>query len=154
MGSFKGHALPGSFFLVAGLWWTGKHSLWHVTRRNKNLGSGRVASRASQRRLELIESSIVVFFSFVGKLNLNTFDIDMDSFPLMAQCKSAACAVHSRDFGRAVCWRAKTPVVQRRREALGRCNELATLHHVPLLWPGGDRLSDRSHHRCCSPGPG
>ncbi|TWW57526.1 transmembrane protein 45A [Takifugu rubripes] len=68
MGSFKGHALPGSFFLVAGLWWTGKHSLWHVTRRNKNLGSGRVASRASQRRLELIESSIVVFFSFVGIL--------------------------------------------------------------------------------------
>lgn len=87
MGSFKGHALPGSFFLVAGLWWSGKHSLWHVTRRNKNLSSGRVASRASQRRLELIESSIVVFFSFVGRLNLNKFDIDMDSFPLTTQCK-------------------------------------------------------------------
>lgn len=91
MGSFKGHALPGSFFLVAGLWWMGKHSLWHVTRRNKNLGSGRVASRASQRRLELIESSVVVFFSFVGRLTLNKFDIDMDSrlgsVVVTTQCK-------------------------------------------------------------------
>ncbi|XP_062251882.1 transmembrane protein 45A [Platichthys flesus] len=68
MGSFKGHALPGSFFLVAGLWWTAKYSLWHATRRNKNVGSTRLASRASQRRLEIIESSIVVFFSFFGML--------------------------------------------------------------------------------------
>ncbi|XP_042272996.1 transmembrane protein 45A [Thunnus albacares] len=68
MGSFKGHALPGSFFLVAGLWWTGKYSLWHATRRNKNIGSTRLASRASQRRLEIIESSVILFFSFVGML--------------------------------------------------------------------------------------
>ncbi|XP_073332884.1 transmembrane protein 45A [Pagrus major] len=68
MGSFKGHALPGSFFLVAGIWWTGKHSLWYATRRNKNIGSTRLASRASQRRLEIIESSVIVFFSFMGML--------------------------------------------------------------------------------------
>ncbi|XP_034439173.1 transmembrane protein 45A [Hippoglossus hippoglossus] len=68
MGSFKGHALPGSFFLVAGLWWTAKYSLWHATRRNKNVGSTRLASRASQRRLEIIESSVIVFFSFFGML--------------------------------------------------------------------------------------
>lgn len=67
MGSFKGHALPGSFFLVAGIWWTGKHSLWHATRRNKNIGSTRLASRTSQRRLEIIESCVVLFFSFVGR---------------------------------------------------------------------------------------
>ena len=66
MGSFKGHALPGSFFLVAGIWWTGKHSLWHATRRNKNIGSTRLASRASQRRLEIIENSVILFFSFFG----------------------------------------------------------------------------------------
>lgn len=70
MGSFKGHALPGSFFLVAGLWWTGKHSLWHVTRRNKNIGSSRLASRGLQHRLEMVESSVVVFFSLVGRLSL------------------------------------------------------------------------------------
>ncbi|XP_069006063.1 transmembrane protein 45A [Embiotoca jacksoni] len=68
MGSFKGHALPGSFFLVAGIWWTGKFSLWYATRRNKNIGSTRLASRASQRRLEIIESSVMLFFSFVGML--------------------------------------------------------------------------------------
>ncbi|CAJ1059884.1 transmembrane protein 45A [Xyrichtys novacula] len=68
MGSFKGHALPGSFFLVAGIWWTGKHCLWYATRRNKNIGSTRLSSRASQRRLEIIESSVVLFFSVVGML--------------------------------------------------------------------------------------
>ncbi|XP_047442139.1 transmembrane protein 45A [Mugil cephalus] len=68
MGSFKGHALPGSFFLVAGLWWTGKYSLWHATRRNKNIGSTRLSSRASQRRLEIIENSVVLFFSLFGML--------------------------------------------------------------------------------------
>ncbi|XP_068175499.1 transmembrane protein 45A [Antennarius striatus] len=68
MGSFKGHALPGSFFLVAGIWWTGKHSLWHTTRRNKNIGSSRLAGRALQRRLEILESSVIFFFSFVGIL--------------------------------------------------------------------------------------
>ncbi|XP_031695151.1 transmembrane protein 45A [Anarrhichthys ocellatus] len=68
MGSFKGHALPGSFFLVAGIWWTGKYSLWRTSRRKKNMGSTRLASRTSQRRLEVIESSVVLFFSFVGML--------------------------------------------------------------------------------------
>lgn len=106
MGSFKGHALPGSFFLVAGLWWTGKYSLWHVTRRNKNIGSSRLASRVLQRRLEMIESSVIVFFSFVGRLNLRkekfgqiivknesiVFDVDnrLDSFLLESSPQHAA----------------------------------------------------------------
>lgn len=68
MGSFKGHALPGSFFLMVGLWWSAKYSLWHVTRRNKNIGSTRLSSRASQRRLEIIESCVILVFSFVGIL--------------------------------------------------------------------------------------
>nr|XP_057929278.1 transmembrane protein 45A [Doryrhamphus excisus] len=68
MGSFKGHALPGSFFLFGGLWWTAKFSLWHATRRNKNIGSTRLTSRAFQRRLEVIESSIILFFSLAGML--------------------------------------------------------------------------------------
>ncbi|XP_029004789.1 transmembrane protein 45A [Betta splendens] len=68
MGSFKGHVLPGCFFFIAGIWWTGKHSLWHATRRNKSVGSTRLASRASQRRLETAESAVIVFFSLVGML--------------------------------------------------------------------------------------
>ncbi|KAM8875385.1 transmembrane protein 45A isoform 2-T6 [Spinachia spinachia] len=68
MGSFKGHALPGSFFLAAGLWWAGKFSLWSASRRSKNTGSTRLASRSSQRRLEVLESSAVLFCSLVGML--------------------------------------------------------------------------------------
>ncbi|XP_067086032.1 transmembrane protein 45A [Osmerus mordax] len=68
MGSFKGHALPGVFFLIVGLWWAGKYSLWNTTRRNKSLGSTRLANRATQRRLELMEGSVVLFFSVVGML--------------------------------------------------------------------------------------
>ncbi|XP_061895476.1 transmembrane protein 45A [Entelurus aequoreus] len=68
MGSFKGHALPGTFFLLGGLWWTAKFSLWHATRRNRNIGSTRLTSRASQRRLEVVECSLILFFSFVGML--------------------------------------------------------------------------------------
>ncbi|XP_077390454.1 transmembrane protein 45A [Festucalex cinctus] len=68
MGSFKGHALPGSFFLLIGVWWTAKYSLWHATRRNKSIGSTRLSGRAMQRRLELVESSLFLFFSLVGML--------------------------------------------------------------------------------------
>ncbi|KAG7276287.1 hypothetical protein CRUP_015610 [Coryphaenoides rupestris] len=68
MGSFKGHALPGSFFVIGALWWTGKFSFWHATRRNKTLGSGRLASRSAQRRLEVLEAAIMLFFSVVGML--------------------------------------------------------------------------------------
>ncbi|KAJ7993570.1 hypothetical protein DPEC_G00273770 [Dallia pectoralis] len=68
MGSFKGHALPGCFFLVAGLWWAGRFSLWYVTRRNKSLGSTRLASRSTQHRLDILEGSTMLFFSVVGML--------------------------------------------------------------------------------------
>ncbi|XP_034036488.1 transmembrane protein 45A [Thalassophryne amazonica] len=68
MGNFKGHALPGSLFLINGLWWTGKYSLWHATCKNKNLGCTWLANRTSQRRLEIIESSAMLIFSVVGIL--------------------------------------------------------------------------------------
>ncbi|KAK5907820.1 hypothetical protein CesoFtcFv8_005630 [Champsocephalus esox] len=65
MGSFKGHALPGSFFLLAGVWWTVKHSLYFSSRRTKSL---RTSSRAAQRRLEVVEGSAVLLCSVVGML--------------------------------------------------------------------------------------
>ncbi|XP_068449153.1 transmembrane protein 45A [Clinocottus analis] len=68
MGSFKGHALPGSFFLLAGVWWAGKSSLWRSSRRSKSAGSARPASRASQRRLEVTEGGAALAFSLVGML--------------------------------------------------------------------------------------
>ncbi|XP_036397172.1 transmembrane protein 45A-like [Megalops cyprinoides] len=66
MGNFKGHALPGTLFLIVGLWWAGKFSLWYATRRNK--GAGRLTSRAAQRRLEVIEGSVILSFSMIGML--------------------------------------------------------------------------------------
>ncbi|XP_063056799.1 transmembrane protein 45A [Engraulis encrasicolus] len=68
MGSFMGHILPGSFFLIAGLWWAGKYSLWYATRRNKSAGAGRLATRAMQRRMEILEGAVVLTFSLIGIL--------------------------------------------------------------------------------------
>ncbi|MGH0125183.1 UNVERIFIED_CONTAM: hypothetical protein FKN15_027576 [Acipenser sinensis] len=66
MGNFKGHALPGSFFLIVGLWWSVKFSLWHASRRNKN--ACHLASKITYRRLEVIEASVILLFALVGML--------------------------------------------------------------------------------------
>ncbi|XP_072539149.1 transmembrane protein 45A isoform X2 [Salminus brasiliensis] len=68
MGNFKGHALPGSFFLIAGLWWAVKYSLWYATRRNKSAGAGRITTRAMQHRLEITEGAVTLCFSLIGIL--------------------------------------------------------------------------------------
>lgn len=67
MGSFKGHALPGSFFLITGLWWALKQTFLYATRRNKSAGAGRLASRATQRRIEIIEGAVILSFSIIGE---------------------------------------------------------------------------------------
>ncbi|KAG5833664.1 transmembrane protein 45A-like [Anguilla rostrata] len=66
MGNFKGHALPGSMFLMVGLWWAGKSSFWYAARRKKS--AGLLTSRAAQRRLEVIEGVTILSFSVIGML--------------------------------------------------------------------------------------
>ncbi|KAK6485423.1 transmembrane protein 45A-like [Huso huso] len=66
MGNFKGHALPGSFFLIVGLWWSVKFSLWHASRRNNN--ACHLASKITYRRLEVIEASVILLFALVGMM--------------------------------------------------------------------------------------
>ncbi|KAJ8255520.1 hypothetical protein COCON_G00193840 [Conger conger] len=66
MGNFKGHALPGSMFLVVGLWWAGKSSFWYATR--SKLSAAHLSSRAVQRRLEVIEGATILSFSVIGML--------------------------------------------------------------------------------------
>lgn len=68
MGSFKGHVLPGCLFLLAGMWWSVKSSFLYITRRNKSHRSTRLANKATQRHLEIIEGSVVLVFSVVGIL--------------------------------------------------------------------------------------
>uniref|UniRef100_A0AAY4DYQ6 Transmembrane protein 45B n=1 Tax=Denticeps clupeoides TaxID=299321 RepID=A0AAY4DYQ6_9TELE len=68
MGSFQGHALPGSFFLIVAQWWAVKYSLWYATRRKKSASAGRLATRTTQRCLEVIEGAAILSFSIIGML--------------------------------------------------------------------------------------
>ncbi|XP_053449549.1 transmembrane protein 45B [Nycticebus coucang] len=63
MANFKGHALPGSFFLIVGLWWSVKYPLkyLHQTRKTAWL-------QQSHQRLEVIEAAVRTLFSLIGIL--------------------------------------------------------------------------------------
>jgi len=67
MGNFKGHALPGSFFLLFGLWWSVKYPLKYVCRKNKS--ACYLGSRAGFQRLEFVEGIIKAVFALIGKLD-------------------------------------------------------------------------------------
>ncbi|NWR52529.1 TM45B protein, partial [Regulus satrapa] len=64
MGNFKGHALPGSFFLLFGLWWSVKYPLKYACRKNKN--ACYLGSRAGFQRLECVEGIIKAVFALIG----------------------------------------------------------------------------------------
>uniref|UniRef100_A0A672K5K8 Transmembrane protein 45B n=1 Tax=Sinocyclocheilus grahami TaxID=75366 RepID=A0A672K5K8_SINGR len=58
MANFKGHALPGTFFLLFGLWWSIKY-LQHGDR-------DRQMHTVLFNRIDLIEGALKIFFAFVG----------------------------------------------------------------------------------------
>ncbi|KAM8927597.1 transmembrane protein 45B [Pelodytes ibericus] len=64
MANFKGHALPGSFFIVFGLWWSVKYPLKYLNRKVK----GNCRSNRCYQRLELIEGIVKVVFTVIGML--------------------------------------------------------------------------------------
>ncbi|XP_075046628.1 transmembrane protein 45B-like [Mixophyes fleayi] len=64
MGSFQGHALPGSFFIVFGLWWSVIYPLKYFKTKVK----GNCRPNKGYQRLELIEGVMKVFFTLVGML--------------------------------------------------------------------------------------
>ncbi|XP_069750482.1 transmembrane protein 45B isoform X2 [Narcine bancroftii] len=61
MANFKGHALPGSFFLLFGLWWSVKYPLKFLTKKGKS-------SKQCFNREELVEGVVKTIFSLVGIL--------------------------------------------------------------------------------------
>ncbi|XP_005378605.1 PREDICTED: transmembrane protein 45B [Chinchilla lanigera] len=63
MANFKGHALPGSFFLIIGLWWSVKYPLKYFHHRGKKNKLDHL-----QQRLELIEAALKTLFSVIGIL--------------------------------------------------------------------------------------
>ncbi|XP_061660390.1 transmembrane protein 45B isoform X2 [Syngnathoides biaculeatus] len=64
MANFGGHAIPGSFFLLFGLWLTVKHTLQHHWRKNQP--KGRAVFPPFLKRMECIEGGMQIFASFVG----------------------------------------------------------------------------------------
>ncbi|NXK90539.1 TM45B protein, partial [Formicarius rufipectus] len=64
MANFKGHALPGSFFLLFGLWWSVKYPLQHLSQR---------ASKKPPRiwwvqHVDALEGGVKVVFAVIGML--------------------------------------------------------------------------------------
>uniref|UniRef100_A0A8C5PVX7 Transmembrane protein 45B n=1 Tax=Leptobrachium leishanense TaxID=445787 RepID=A0A8C5PVX7_9ANUR len=64
MANFKGHALPGSFFIVFGLWWSVKHPLRYLNSKVK----GPTRSEKCYQRLDFIEGIVKAAFALIGIL--------------------------------------------------------------------------------------
>ncbi|NXT64078.1 TM45B protein, partial [Chaetops frenatus] len=64
MANFKGHALPGSFFLLFGLWWSVKYPLQYLSQKvNK-----KTHKTYCFQRVDAIEGGIKILFSLIGML--------------------------------------------------------------------------------------
>ncbi|NWQ80672.1 TM45B protein, partial [Columbina picui] len=64
MANFKGHALPGSFFLLFGLWWSVKYPLQYLSQKF-NKKSSRIYCF---QRADAIEGGIKIIFALIGML--------------------------------------------------------------------------------------
>ncbi|XP_034370617.1 transmembrane protein 45A isoform X2 [Arvicanthis niloticus] len=64
MGSFRGHALPGSFFIFMGFWWSTKSILKSVYK--KQTRTCYLNSKTLLRRTEIWEGVIVLLMAFTG----------------------------------------------------------------------------------------
>ncbi|KAL0994039.1 hypothetical protein UPYG_G00117020 [Umbra pygmaea] len=64
MANFKGHALPGSCFLLLGLCWSLKYPLRHCWRKRQPQGRPKLPQFFN--RIDLVEGAIMIFLSFVG----------------------------------------------------------------------------------------
>ncbi|KAL7853918.1 hypothetical protein AOLI_G00207620 [Acnodon oligacanthus] len=64
MANFKGHALPGTFFLLFGLWWSVKYPMRHIWQRRRH--GSRQNLPLFFKKIDLIEGVLKTFFAFVG----------------------------------------------------------------------------------------
>ncbi|XP_066502155.1 transmembrane protein 45B [Hoplias malabaricus] len=64
MANFKGHALPGTFFFLFGLWWSVKCPLQRTW--EKRQPGGKQQMPKFFKRIDLIEGVLKTFFAFVG----------------------------------------------------------------------------------------
>ncbi|XP_042532820.1 transmembrane protein 45A-like isoform X2 [Dipodomys spectabilis] len=64
MGSFRGHALPGTYFFLMSFWWSTKSILKYVSKKQKR--TCYPGSKASTQRVELVEGIIIIFMALSG----------------------------------------------------------------------------------------
>ncbi|XP_044853179.1 transmembrane protein 45B-like [Mauremys mutica] len=64
MANFKGHALPGSFFLLFGLWWSVKYPLRYFNEKVDK----KSRRNHSYQRLDVIEGAAKIIFTLIGML--------------------------------------------------------------------------------------
>ncbi|KYO35754.1 transmembrane protein 45B isoform A [Alligator mississippiensis] len=64
MANFKGHALPGSFFLLFGLWWSVKYSFKYLSQKLNR----KCHRNHCYQRLDVIEGAAKIIFALVGML--------------------------------------------------------------------------------------
>ncbi|KAL0600628.1 Transmembrane protein 45A, partial [Plecturocebus cupreus] len=64
MGNFRGHALPGTFFFIMGLWWCTKSILKYVCKKQKR--TCYLGSKALFHRLEILEGIALVGMALTG----------------------------------------------------------------------------------------
>ncbi|XP_024615021.1 transmembrane protein 45A isoform X1 [Neophocaena asiaeorientalis asiaeorientalis] len=66
MGNFKGHALPGTFFLILGIWWTTKCILKYAFKKHKR--TSYLDSKVLFHRVEILEGIIIAGMALTGML--------------------------------------------------------------------------------------
>ncbi|KAL2805183.1 transmembrane protein 45A isoform 2 [Daubentonia madagascariensis] len=64
MGSFRGHAIPGTFFFVMGLWWSIKSTLKYVCKKQRR--TCYLGSKALFHRVEILEGAVLVGMALTG----------------------------------------------------------------------------------------
>ncbi|KAJ3590807.1 hypothetical protein NHX12_008755 [Muraenolepis orangiensis] len=66
MANFGGHAIPGTFFLLYGLWLAVKYTLRHHWRKGQT--AKRAAAPAFLKKMEYVEGGVEMFAAFVGMM--------------------------------------------------------------------------------------
>ncbi|XP_039107904.1 transmembrane protein 45A isoform X2 [Hyaena hyaena] len=66
MGSFRGHALPGTFFIIIGIWWAIKYTLKYACKKHKR--TSYLGSKALFHRIEVVEGIVIVCMALTGTL--------------------------------------------------------------------------------------
>nr|XP_044627644.1 transmembrane protein 45A isoform X1 [Equus asinus]XP_044627645.1 transmembrane protein 45A isoform X1 [Equus asinus]XP_044627646.1 transmembrane protein 45A isoform X1 [Equus asinus]XP_044627647.1 transmembrane protein 45A isoform X1 [Equus asinus] len=64
MGSFRGHALPGSFIFFTGAWWTAKCILKYACKKHKR--TSYLGCKALFQRIEILEGIILICMALTG----------------------------------------------------------------------------------------